>query len=100
VIGRGVLVAEGSVAELRGNETLLVRAEPLEDAARLVALFSGVEGVEVRDGMLRLSVDPDRAPEIGEKLVAAGVRVGELRPERRSLEEVFLRLTDEEEGGG
>jgi ABC-type multidrug transport system ATPase subunit len=96
VIQKGRLVAEGTVSELRGRAGLLVRAEPVEEAARVAARLPGVEGVEETYGMLRLTTDPEQAAEINARLVEAGLRVSELRPVERSLEEVFLELTGEE----
>jgi ABC-type multidrug transport system ATPase subunit len=93
VIHKGILVAEGTIAELRGEEGLLVRAEPFEEARQIAERIKGVEGVTVADGMLRLATDPGRAAEINAKLVFAGLRVSELRPAEQSLEEVFLELT-------
>jgi len=97
VIRSGRLVAEGPVAELRGQGGLLVKAEPLERAAEVAASIAGGEGVEVEDGMLRLVVDPGRASEIARELVSAGVEVIELRPAQHSLEEAFFQLTEEKE---
>jgi ABC-type multidrug transport system ATPase subunit len=93
VIRRGKLVAQGTLAELRGGEGLLVRAEPLDKAHFIAARLDGVEEANVLDGVLRLTVDPARAAEINRKLVAAGLDVSELRPAEQSLEEVFLELT-------
>ena len=93
VIQRGKLVAERTMADLRGQEGLLVRAEPLEEAVRTAGNLPGVEEATVVDGMLRVTADPDRAAEINAGLVNAGLRVSELRPVDRSLEEMFLELT-------
>ena len=93
VISKSSLVAEGSIAELRGRQGLLVRAEPMEDAARIAERLAGVEEVTESGGALRLTTDPERAAEINAKLVSAGLRVSELRPAGQSLEEVFLELT-------
>jgi ABC-2 type transport system ATP-binding protein len=93
VIRRGKLVAQGTLAELRGGEGLLVRAEPLDKTHFIAARLHGVEEANVLDGVLRLTVDPARATEINRKLVAAGLDVSELRPAEQSLEEVFLELT-------
>ncbi|MDQ3658275.1 MAG: ATP-binding cassette domain-containing protein, partial [Actinomycetota bacterium] len=93
VISKGSLVAEGSVAELRGKQGLLVRAEPVEEAARIAEKLVGVEEVAELGGALRLTTDPGRAAEINAKLVSAGLRVSELRPAGQSLEEAFLELT-------
>jgi ABC-type multidrug transport system ATPase subunit len=97
VIDRGVLVKEGSVDELRGDAVLLVRADPLEHAGRVVERLPGVAAVATADGALRVTADPAAAPAIVRALVGAGVAVTELRPERASLEDVFLNLTREGE---
>jgi ABC-type multidrug transport system ATPase subunit len=95
VIHRGALVKEGTVDELRGGRSLLVRAEPLDQASRLLEGLPEVGGVQTDGGVLRISTDPEAAPAINRALVRAGVAVSELRSERASLEEVFLELTQE-----
>ena len=97
VINKGELVREGTVDELRGRESLWVRAEPLEQAERVLGAVRGVEQVARLDGGLRIAADLAAAPTINRALVEAGIAVGELRPERDSLEKVFLELT---QGGG
>jgi len=97
VISRGTLVSEGTVDELRGRESIWVRAEPLDQAERVLAGLQAVEDVARLDGGLRVAADPAAAPVINRALVAAGVAVGELRPERASLEKVFLELTQAED---
>lgn len=97
VIQNGKLVAEGTVAELRGQGGLLIRAEPVERAAEVARSVSGVEELRVEDGVLRITTEPERAPEIARELVSAGMDLSELRPAQRSLEEVFFELTGEEE---
>jgi ABC-type multidrug transport system ATPase subunit len=96
VISGGKLVGEGTVEELRGRESLWVRAEPLEEAERLVAGLRAVERVSRVDGGLRIAADPAAAAAINRTLVEAGIAVGELRRERASLEKVFLELTQQE----
>jgi len=94
VILKGKLVAERTMEELRDREGgLLVRAEPLKEAERVVKNLPRIEEARVVDEMLQLTVDPARAAEINAGLVNAGVRVSELRPVERSLEEMFLELT-------
>jgi|SRR5215218_824609 ABC-2 type transport system ATP-binding protein len=94
VISRGTLVSEGTVDELRGLEGLWLRADPLEEAERLVRGLRGIEGVDRIDGGLRVATDVAAAPAINRVLVEAGIAVAELRPERASLEKVFLELTE------
>jgi ABC-2 type transport system ATP-binding protein len=97
VILKGKLVAERTMEELRGREGgLLVRAEPLEEAERVIKNLPRIEEARVVDEMLQLTVDPARAAEINAGLVNAGVRVSELRLVERSLEEMFLELTGDE----
>ena len=94
VLSKGTLVREGTVDELRGGDhSLLVRAEPLQRAARLLEELPEVERVAATDGALRVTTSPHAAPTINRALVHAGVAVSELRQERASLEEVFLQLT-------
>src|SRR5919106_3914031 len=95
VINEGELVREGTVDELRGRESLWVRADPLEQAERVLGALRGVEGLARLDGGLRVAVDPAAAPTITRVLVEAGIAVSELRPERDSLEKIFLELTQE-----
>ena len=94
VISRGTLVSEGTVDELRGRESLWLRADPLPAAEQVLRALRHVDGVERIDGGLRVGADAAAAAEINRALVEAGIAVGELRPERASLEEVFLELTE------
>jgi ABC-type multidrug transport system ATPase subunit len=93
VIRHGSLVAEGTVAQLRGRAGLRVRAEPLAEAARLIGAVAGVDDVTSVDGLLNVAVDTSQAPNINRVLVEAGVAVSELYAHKASLEDVFLELT-------
>jgi ABC-2 type transport system ATP-binding protein len=96
VIAGGRLVAEGTVADLRGEDALLVRANPLEDSRRVVAGMAGVRTVEVTEGVLRILMEPDAvldAAYVNHRLIAEGIAVSELRMHQASLESVFLTLT-------
>jgi ABC-type multidrug transport system ATPase subunit len=93
VIRSGSLVGEGTVAELRGRETLRLRAEPVAAAERLLATLPAVERVTVADGGLHIAADPAAASAINQALVEAGIAVSELRREQASLEQIFLELT-------
>ena len=96
IIRKGKLVAQGRVDDLRGQATLIVKATPSDAARRSLVQMLGPAAVTGVDGNLRLSVTPDRAADINAALVSAGIRVSELRPAERTLEEVFLSLTGEE----
>jgi ABC-2 type transport system ATP-binding protein len=60
------------------------------DVEQAHALLDG--GVEARDGH-RLVIRGTDPAELNARLVAAGVRVAELAPERRTLEDVVLSVT-------
>ncbi len=95
VISHGRLIAESTVEELRGKGALLIGAKPLDRAREHVEQLLGAERVEVLDGVLRLDAEPPVAGRINRELVGAGVEVIELRPIERTLEEVFLEMTDQ-----
>jgi ABC-type multidrug transport system ATPase subunit len=93
VIRGGSLVGEGTLDELRGRAGLRVRAEPVALAERVLAALAPVEEVAALDGSILVTADSTTAAGINRALVEAGVAVSELRPERASLEQVFLELT-------
>jgi ABC-2 type transport system ATP-binding protein len=99
VIANGRLVAESTVAELRGTAGLRVRAEPLDLAADWARTLLGADRVRVTDGGLDLTVAPERAAWLNAELVGAGVAVSELRRHERDLEQVFFELTRGEPAG-
>jgi ABC-type multidrug transport system ATPase subunit len=94
VVSRGRLVAEGTLQEVRGaSGGTLVRAEPSERARQLIGERWGAGAVgEGGSGTLRVGAQAEPA-DLNQVLVSAGVRVTELRPIDRSLEDVFLELT-------
>ncbi len=96
VISGGRVIAESTVAELRGQAELVVVATPLADAARAAAALLGESAVQRRGDALRCQIDPARVGELNRTLVRAGVDVTELRRDERSLEEVFLAMTTQE----
>jgi ABC-2 type transport system ATP-binding protein len=97
VIRRGQLVAEGTVAELRGKPGLRVQARPLDAAHQVLSALPEVEEIEIVDGGLRIAADPAIAPDLARALVGAGIDVNEMVVQRSSLEDVFLHLTQEGE---
>jgi ABC-type multidrug transport system ATPase subunit len=88
VMDRGHLVIQEDLASLRGptGRVALTTADP----DRVVALLNG--GVVHRDGQ-RLVVRHADPAELNARLVADGIRVAEIGPERRTLEQVVLEAT-------
>ena len=93
VISQGRLLAESTVAELRGQRSVLVRGDPLKVAAEVAAGQVGADRVTLADGMLRLAIEDDRTGAVVRALVTAGVEVREVRLGERTLEDVFFELT-------
>jgi ABC-2 type transport system ATP-binding protein len=93
VVSKGRLVAEGTLNEIRGaSGGTLVRAEPADRARQLIAERWGADSVTADAGGA-LRVAQGDAADVNQALVGAGIRVSELRPIDRSLEDVFLELT-------
>jgi ABC-2 type transport system ATP-binding protein len=93
VINGGRLLRESTVAELRGDAMLRVRATP-EDAVLAVAMrAAGDDGVRRTADGVELALPADAAPALVRDLVAAGVDVHEITSVERSLEEVFFEMT-------
>ena len=98
VIARGALVAEGTVDQLRGDESLMIRVDRASEARKIVSGLHGVTSVTADHGVLHVlagnrgDIDPAY---INARLVAQGIGVQELRWDRSSLESVFLELTGE-----
>jgi ABC-2 type transport system ATP-binding protein len=88
VMDRGRLVLQSSFAELFAPTGRVFLTTP--DADRAVALLDG--RVERRQGD-RLVVAYADTAELNARLVSQGLRVTEIGPERRSLEEVMLSVT-------
>jgi len=88
VVDSGRMVLQDELGALRGpTGRVIVRTA---DADRAVALLDG--RVEGRDGE-RLVVRAEDPAAINELLVGKGLRVAEIGPERRSLEQVVLEVT-------
>jgi ABC-2 type transport system ATP-binding protein len=94
VISGGRLRAESSVADLRGQASLLVRADPLPRAVAVVQTVIGADRVSVVDGSVRVAAGADEADAIVRALVHADVVVRAVHPQERSLEDAFFALTD------
>jgi ABC-2 type transport system ATP-binding protein len=113
VIGRGRLLAEGTLAEVvrganghlsyrlvvgNGQEALRV----LDRSFAGVGALASTESTEGFDGTggeeIRLSVGPEGVGPVMRELVTGGVEVRALVPVRPSLEDLFLELTEGGEG--
>ncbi len=96
ILDRGVLVADGTPAELTARlagRTLVVDADPPRQAARVLAACAGVASVAQIGNRLRVLLDPGAAPApLAEALQAAGI-AARMQPQPASLEDVFVAAT-------
>ena len=88
IVNRGRLVLQQNLDELRAPTGRVVLRTP--DADRAAALLDG--RIVRRDGDRFVVAEADPAT-VNADLVAAGLRVPEIGPERRSLEELMLSVT-------
>jgi ABC-type multidrug transport system ATPase subunit len=88
IVDRGRLVLQDDLETLRAPTGRVMVRSP--DADRASALLDG--HLEQRDGDRLLVAGADPA-ELNARLVAAGLRVSEIGPERRSLEALMLAVT-------
>ncbi|MET8798585.1 ABC transporter ATP-binding protein [Nocardia sp. NPDC004568] len=94
VISDGRLLAESTVAELRGGSSLVLRADPLDRAFSAVRGVVGERSALVTAGGIRIEAGPERAPAIARAVVESGADLLELRSDEKSLEDVFFEITE------
>ncbi|GLY64449.1 ABC transporter ATP-binding protein [Amycolatopsis taiwanensis] len=99
VLHDGMIVAQGELDELleSGSAGLLV-STPDGDQALGALRDNRIPGKLTRDGV-RADLTAATAPQVVAALVNAGVAVYEVRRERTGLEDLFARLTQDEETG-
>jgi ABC-2 type transport system ATP-binding protein len=95
VIGKGRLIADLPITEMiaaASRASVLVRSP---DAARLRDVLSGPDvSVAVGDGPSQLDVSGLTAAQIGDIAAANGIAIHELTPQRASLEDAFMEMTN------
>ncbi len=95
VMARGRLVAEGPPGTLRGAVT--DHRLDLDDPVRALEVLGAMAGVaaEAAPGGVRVRLGDSVGPaDVNAALVAAGIRISALMPERDSLEDVFFSLVE------
>lgn len=96
ILKRGELLAQGAVEEmLRGDGSLLLRADDLAALQRALEQVEWLGAVEQSNGYLRVRAPVDSAARVNALLAERGIFLSELRPEESTLEEYFLDLTEE-----
>ncbi|EHR51727.1 ABC-type multidrug transport system, ATPase component [Saccharomonospora marina XMU15] len=98
VMHRGRLVASGAVTDIVAGGEATFRVDRPEAAAEALRAVGGVSGVDVEGQLVHADLDGLPRSEAVAALVRAGVSVEQAGPRRR-LEDAFLQLVGEGEGG-
>jgi len=95
IINAGKLIVQGNVHDLlnTGNNHVRVDARPVELATEIIKRLQFVTGVKQEDRFLEIGMPLEQTGALNGALVAGGVDVHALIPQR-SLEEYFLSITE------
>ena len=95
VIGKGKLIADTPIADMitaASRASVLVRSP---DSRKLQSLLTGPDVGVTESGPGVLEVSGLAAQQIGDLAAAHGIAIHELTPQRASLEEAFMKLTND-----
>jgi ABC-2 type transport system ATP-binding protein len=96
IIDEGRLLCQGSVADLIAKDSWIkLRVDRTAEAYELLSKDARLSLTLNGDESLHVKMAEEQIPEVNALLVHQGFRVLELSPQRDSLEQVFLRLTEE-----
>ena len=91
IVDRGRVVAEGTLDELLGGDTVRIRVTDLDRVAKTgLSRFGQLD--EEGDWLVIRGIDTERVPELVADVVRLGSRVHAVEPRHESLEDRFLRL--------
>ncbi|GAB3930159.1 ABC transporter ATP-binding protein [Kribbella albertanoniae] len=97
ILAAGRLVAQGTLAEVRGEGALLITAEPQAEALDLLRKRFGPQAVRHQPPAIALTVSPDQAASVNRQLNDAGLDVSGVSWQERSMAEAFFDLTAKED---
>ena len=96
IIETGRLLYQGSVGDLIAeHHWIKLRVDRLSEAYELLSLDPELSISRNGDESLHLRITDEQIPVVNARLVQQGFSVMEISPQRESLEDVFLRLTQE-----
>ncbi len=96
IVARGKCVATGRVSDLLQGTNAQYRVRADDPRARDVLTADGWVVEADADGVMVVGVDGRQSHEVTGTLAGAGIYLSELTPIARSLEDVFLELTEEQ----
>jgi ABC-2 type transport system ATP-binding protein len=95
IVAHGKCIASGRVSDLLQGANAHYRVRVDDPRAREVLTSGGWTVEPDGDGTMVVAVDASRSHEVTGTLAHAGIYLSELTPIARSLEDVFLELTEE-----
>lgn len=97
VVNKGRVIERGSVNELlRQSDTYDVQVHPVELAADVLRDLNWATVVSTSANTVNVRLNGGSAAELNRALIEKGVAVSALVPRRPSLEELYLKLMDEQ----
>ncbi len=94
ILQLGKLLFEGPIDQLiRSGRVYRLKPDRADRAREVLSGLPSVSAVGVDDGFLTFESEPDAVPDVNRALVEAGVRVFEIGPGAKTLEDVFLEMT-------
>ncbi len=97
VVNKGRVVESGRVSDLlRQSEVYDVRAHPSDAAAEAIGGLEWASIEATLDGMFSVKLTSGTPAELNKCLVEKGISVSALIPRKASLEELYLRLMNEQ----
>jgi ABC-2 type transport system ATP-binding protein len=95
ILREGVMLYQGDVATLIDEEkTVKLTVDRVEDAIQLLLESDSLSLERNGNNSIYLKIPDEQIPKINQLLVSHGFLVSELSPQRESLEDVFIRLTE------
>jgi ABC-2 type transport system ATP-binding protein len=95
IIDAGRLLYQGAIEELvTKDQTVKLKVDRLDEAYQLLADDSALAVKRNGSQSLEVKMSDEQIPRVNALLVERGFRVRELSPQRETLEQVFIRLTE------
>jgi ABC-2 type transport system ATP-binding protein len=96
VLGRGKVIADAPIADILAASTRSSVVVRSPRADQLSVMLAGPDVVITTTEHNALTVTGLSAPAIGDAAATAGIPIYELTPQRASLEEVYMQLTEDD----
>ena len=101
IVEEGRLLYQGAVEDLIGKDNWIkLRVDRLSEAYELLSRDPRLSLSRNGDESLHVRMADEQIPQVNALLVQHGFSVSEISPQRESLEQVFLRLTQEARSQG